>query len=121
MRLRLGLSPNLKSSFASRLGVERPVVETKKSAPTSSGSTPARSKQRRAAFSESSNACSTYNAFRSGNDHSRPYHPSGWQKWRGSFPPLFKTGGGRSPGPDIPPQRVWGGTLFSSSPPPRGG
>jgi hypothetical protein len=80
MRLRLGLRPSLKSSFASRLGVEMPVVETKKSAPTSSDFTPARSSARLAAFSESSSACSTYNAFLSGNDHSRPYHPSGWQK-----------------------------------------
>ena len=80
--MRLGLSPSSKSSFASRLGVEIPVVETKKSAPTSSGFTPARSKQRRAAFSASFRACSVYRALHSGKDHSRPNHCKGLQKWR---------------------------------------
>src|SRR3712207_1526374 len=121
MRLRLGVSPSLKSSFARRLGAERPVAQTKKRAPTSSGCSPARSRQRRAPFLESSSACSTSNAFRSGNDHSRPYHPSGWQKWRVSISPVSKIRGGRVPCRDISPERIRGKTFIFSSPPPGGG
>ena len=43
-----------------------PVVETKKIAPTSPGSTPARSSALLAAFSERSRAFSTYRSFFSG-------------------------------------------------------
>ncbi len=51
--------PSRKMSFESSEGVERPVVETKKIAPTSSGSAPALSSALLAAFSERSRACST--------------------------------------------------------------
>jgi hypothetical protein len=46
-------------SLESSEGVESPVVETKKIAPTSSGATPALSSALRAAFSERFSACST--------------------------------------------------------------
>jgi hypothetical protein len=51
--------PRRKISFESSEGVEIPVVETKKIAPISVGSTPDLSNALRAAFSESSRACST--------------------------------------------------------------
>jgi hypothetical protein len=51
--------PSRKINFESREGVENPVVETKKTAPTSSGSAPILSRALVAAFSERSSACST--------------------------------------------------------------